>query len=203
MQTVGPDLRRTSCSAQRKQNDYEIRDRSCTKEKQPASLVPQTPSPLHPNVHPPSPPHVPATSLILFPNEAEGVCSHPEPGENLLLDVGFELVNQSHLLLVFSLHQEELDDAGGLVDIDPHGGCQGETDVHILPVVPDLVAGAGPASAPGAVVLPKTAGPLLTPAWGAFSNQPDHHPTIVVHLPVPAMAQQTLLTQHLGWGLAG
>lgn len=134
-------------------------------------------------------------SLILFPNEAERMCSDPEPGENLLLDVDLELVNQAHLLLAFPLHQEELDDAGGLVDVDAHRGGQGELDVHVLAVVPDLVAGSRPAGAPGAVVLPEAAGPVL--AGRAFADQPDHHPAIVVHLPVPPMAQQILLTQHL------
>lgn len=45
-----------------------------------------------------------AVSLILFPKKAEGICANPEPGENLLLHVSFELVNQLHLLLTLSLH---------------------------------------------------------------------------------------------------
>lgn len=83
-----------------------------------------------------------AVSLILFPNKTVRICANPKPGENLLLDVDFELVNEPHLLLAFSLHQEELDDAGGLVDVDAHAGGHGELHVHVLAVVPDLVAGA-------------------------------------------------------------
>lgn len=109
-------------------------------------------------------------------------------------------MNQPHLLLALSLHQEELDDAGGLVDVDAHGGGQGEIDVHVLAVVPDLVAGARPADAPGGVVLSEAALPFLALAGSALADQPDHHPAIVVHLPVPAVAQQTLLTQHLKKG---
>ncbi len=139
-------------------------------------------------------------SLILFPNKAERVCANPEPGEDLLLDAEFELVNQPHLLLALSLHQEELDDAGGLVDVDAHSGGQGELDVHVLAVVPDLVAGARPAGAPGAAVLPDAAGPVLGLPGCALTDHPDHHPAIVVHLPVPATAQQILLTQHLKKG---
>lgn len=63
-----------------------------------------------------------AVSLILFPKKAEGICADPEPGENIFLHVGFEFVNQPHLFLFLSLHWEELYDAGGLVDIEAHGG---------------------------------------------------------------------------------
>lgn len=133
-------------------------------------------------------------SLIPFPNKAERICANPEPGENLLLDVGFELVNQPHLLLALSLHQEELDDAGGLVDVDAHGGGQGELDIHVLAIVPHLVAGSRPAGTPGAVVLPEAAGPVWGLARRLLTDQPDHHPAIEVHLPVASMAQQILLT---------
>ncbi len=136
-------------------------------------------------------------SLILFPNKAERICADPERGENFLLDFDFELVNQAHLLLCLSLHQEELDDAGRLVDVDAYSGGQGELDIHVLAVVPNLVAGPWPASAPGAVVLPEAARPVLAFAGGALADQPEHHPAIVVDLPVSSMAQKTLLTQHL------
>lgn len=138
-----------------------------------------------------------AVSLILFPKKAEGITANPESGEDLLLHVGFKPVNQLHLLLAFSLHREELDDAGGLVDVDAHGGGQGELDVHILAVMPDLVTGARPASAPGPVVLSKATWSVLAFARCTLANHPDHHPAHKVHFPVPSLTQQTLLTQHL------
>lgn len=100
-------------------------------------------------------------SLILFPNKAEGIGANPESREDLLLEVFFEFVNQPHLLLTLSLHQEELYDACGLVDIDAHGGGQGQLDVHVLRIVPDLIAGARPAGTPGGFVLSDAAGSVL------------------------------------------
>lgn len=128
-------------------------------------------------------------SLILFPNKAEGTCANPEPGKNLLLHVGFELVNLAHLLLALSLHYEELYDASGLVDVDAYGGAGRQLDIHVLAVVPDLIAGAGPADAPGGGVLPEATGPVLAFPGCALTHYPNHHPAIVVHLPVPSIAQ--------------
>lgn len=70
-------------------------------------------------------------------------------------------MNQPHLLLSLSLHQEELYDACGLVDVDAHGGEQGHLDVHVLRIVPDLTAGARPAGTPGGFVLSDAAGSVL------------------------------------------
>lgn len=157
------------------------------------------------NLHkpPPSLSNPSALSLILFPNEAERTGANPEPGVDLLLDVGLELVNQPHLLLGLALHQQELDDAGGLVHVDAHPGRLRERDIHVLAVVPHLEAGARPAGAPGATVLPEAAGPLVAFSGGAFTDQPDHHPAVVVHLPVTTVTQQILLTQHLQEERAG
>lgn len=141
-----------------------------------------------------------AVSLILFPNKAERICANPEPGENLLLDADFELVNQPHLLLALSLHQEELDDAGGLVNVDANGGAMGELDVRVLAVGPDLVAGTRPAGAPGAGVLSDAAWSILALPGCTLTDHPYDYPAIVVHLPVPSIAQKTLFTQHLKKG---
>lgn len=192
----------SSCTRESKHKDVDVLQSCFT------FLVPQTSQAFPPdtflNVHYLTPAFKPSTaSLILFPNQAEWICANPEPRENLLLDAGFELVDQPHLLLALALHQEELDDAGGLVDVDAHSGGQGELDVHVLAVVPHLVAGARPAGAPGVGVLPDAAGPVLALPGRALTDQPDNHPAIVVHLPVPSMAHQTLLTQHLKQGGQG
>lgn len=63
-------------------------------------------------------------------------------------------MNQSHFLFGLALYYKELDDAGRLVDVQSHGVGQGKVDIHILAVVPDLVAGPRPANTPGAIVLP-------------------------------------------------
>lgn len=136
-------------------------------------------------------------SLIFFPNETEGIRADPEPGKNLLLQFGFELVDQPHLLLGVSLHREELDHSCRLVDVDPDGGGGRQPDVDVLAVVPDLVAGAWPAHPPGAFVLPETAGHLLGFTGCALGHQANHHPAVVVHLPVASEAHQPLLTKHL------
>lgn len=138
-----------------------------------------------------------AVSLILFPKKAEGICANPESGVNLLLHVNFELVNQPHLFLTLALHWQELYDTGRLVDVDAHGGGQGELDVHILAVVPELVTGARPTDTPRPVVLSEATGPILALPGCTLTDHPDHHPAIEVHFPVPSMAEQTLLRQHL------
>lgn len=134
-------------------------------------------------------------SLIFSPEAAKGICANPEAGENLLLEVGFELMNQAHLLLALSLDRQKLDDAGGMVNVDAHGRPEGELHVHVLAVVPDLVAGPRPASSPGLFVLPDAAG-LAFPG-GALADQPDHDPAVVIHLPVSPISLQPLLTQDL------
>lgn len=106
-------------------------------------------------------------------------------------------MNEPHLLLGLSLHQEELDDAGRLVDVEAHGGGWGEPEVHVLCVVPDLVTGARPAHTPRAVVLTEAAGPVLVLSGRALTHHPHHHPAIIVHLPVPSVAQQILFGQDL------
>ncbi|KAG7238899.1 hypothetical protein INR49_030446 [Caranx melampygus] len=149
------------------------------------------------NVHS-LPPH-PSHYYYYTPQQVEvGVRTDPDRGQHLLLDVGLELVDQPHLLLgPLALHQQELDDARRLVHVDAHGGGLGQLGVHVLAVVPHLVAGAGPAGAPGGAVLPEAARPVLGLPGRALTDHPDHHPAVVVHLPVSPVSQQALLTQHL------
>ncbi len=59
-------------------------------------------------------------------------------------------MNQSDLLgAVLSIFDlEKLDDASWLVSVDADGGTEGSLEFNVISVVPDLVAGSGPAHTP-------------------------------------------------------
>ncbi|KAJ8402517.1 hypothetical protein AAFF_G00366000 [Aldrovandia affinis] len=63
--------------------------------------------------------------------------------------------------------------------------------------MPGLVAGAGPAHTPGPVILPKTAGPVLSLPPHPFIRDPNDHPPRKLHLPVAPYPPHTLLAEHL------
>ncbi len=108
-------------------------------------------------------------------------------------------MNQSDLLgAVLSIFDlEKLDDASWLVSVDADGGTEGSLEFNVISVVPDLVAGSGPAHTPWQVILSQPTRAILNFPPCAFTHCPNHHPASEVHLPVPTTAQKTLFTQNL------
>ncbi|KAB1717554.1 hypothetical protein FNE62_29270 [Klebsiella pneumoniae] len=59
-------------------------------------------------------------------------------------------MNQSGLLgaILSIFNKEKFDDASWLVSIDADGGTEGSLEFDVLSIVPDVVAGPGPAHTP-------------------------------------------------------
>jgi len=108
-------------------------------------------------------------------------------------------MNQFDLLgAVLSLFNKvKLDDTSWLVSIDADDGAERSLEFCVLSIVPDMVAGSGPASTPWKVILSQATWAILSFSPCAFTCCPDHHPALIFHLPVPTIVQKTLLTQHL------
>lgn len=108
-------------------------------------------------------------------------------------------MNQFDLLgAVLSLFNKvKLDDASWLVSVDADDRAERSLEFCVLSIVPDMVAGSGPANTPWQVILSQARRTILSFSPCAFTRCPDHHPALTIHLPVPTIAQKTFLTQHL------
>lgn len=137
--------------------------------------------------------------LIFLADPAAGFLSHPEPGQELVLEAGSVAVQESGLSRL-SLQQVEGDDAGRLVHVDADGVAVVTPDLHALSGVPGLVTGSVPAHGPRYLVLPQAARAVFNFAPAAGVHHAHHHPAFILRLPVTTVTQEALLTHHLHGG---